>query len=250
MKNSFKNRAHTLIFSHFLERSLIIVLVAMSLSWLVTRNPSQSVLLGLLMLPASYIGDRIKTMQMKQRKQDTQTNLAKEIQGIEIRLMDLENYEEQVYQAISAAQNFNHSLESENQRLRTERFDLSEQISFLQNKQHELVQYCAELNPQKEELQTKLDELDRKIKAANNQKSEIEKELLEKSYNLKVVENSCTFIRQELEQLNQDILEKMQYKENVCRAINVLEQQIQHSILQSQDLTQKEQALHCTLASL
>ena len=42
----------------------------------------------------------------------------------------------------------------------------------------------------------------------------------------------------------------MQYKENVCRAINVLEQQIQHSILQSQDLTQKEQALHCTLASL
>ena len=95
-----------------------------------------------------------------------------------------------------------------------------------------------------------MDELDRKIKAANNQKSEIEKELLEKSYNLKVVENSCTFIRQELEQLNQDILEKMQYKENVCRAINVLEQQIQHSILQSQDLTQKEQALHCTLASL
>ena len=250
MKNSFKNRDHTVIFSHFLERSLVIVLLAMSLSWLVTRNPRQSVLLGLLMLPASYIGDRLKTIQIKQRQQNAQTNLAKEIQGIEIRLMDLENYEEQVYQAISAAQNFNHSLESENQRLRTERFDLSEQISSLQNKRHDLVQDCAELNPQKEELQTKLDELDRKIKAANNQKSEIEKELLEKSYNLKVVENSCTFIRQELEQLNQDILEKMQYKENVCRAINVLEQQIQHSILQSQDLTQKEQALHCTLASL
>lgn len=199
------------------------IVVAIGLGLMITQNVKHSLTMGLVAVSAAYGGNWVRKKQLYYRQKQLKTTLVKEIWGLEERLENLENYEEQLYQAIASAQGFNQNMEIESNRLRTERFYLVDHISNLHQRRDEFYQLFAQLQPQKQKLETVLAELSNKIDQANYQKESLEKRLVETNYNMKLIENSCGFIREELEQLQGDLLKKAQYKEELKQEIQELE---------------------------
>jgi chromosome segregation ATPase len=199
------------------------IVVAIALGLMITQNVKHSLTMGLVAVSAAYGGNWVRKKQLYYRQKQLKTTLVKEIWGLEERLENLENYEDQLYQAIASAQGFNQNMEIESNRLRTERFYLVDHISNLHQRRDEFYQLFAQLQPQKQKLETVLAELSNKIDQANYQKESLEKRLVETNYNMKLIENSCGFIREELEQLQSDLLKKAQYKEELKQEIQELE---------------------------
>jgi len=203
--------------------SVATIVVAIALGFMITQNVKNSLTMGLVAVSAAYGGNWVREKRLHYRQKQLKTALVKEIWGLEERLENLENYEDQLYQAIASAQGFNQNMEIESNRLRTERFYLVDHISNLHQRRDEFYQLFAQLQPQKQKLETVLGELSNKIDQANYQKESLEKRLVETNYNMKLIENSCGFIREELEQLQSDLLKKAQYKEELKQEIQELE---------------------------
>ncbi len=195
--------------------------------YLLTQTWTTALKVMAIALPASYGGQWVQSRRKQQRQQTYHLQLERAVQGLELRLMDLEHYEEQIYQTITSAQEFSQSLEIHNQTLRTERFYLSEQIANLQTKRQELVNRFAELTPQKKQLEQELKQLCANIEQASDRQSELEKSLVESTYNVKIIENSCEFIREELAQLKQEIFEKVQERDHLRHQLKELAEQSQ-----------------------
>ena len=199
------------------------IVVAIALGLMITQNVKHSLTMGLVAVSAAYGGNWVREKRLHYGQKKLKTALVKEIWGLEERLENLENYEDQLYQAIGSAQTFNQNMEAENNQLRTERFYLVDHISNLHQRRDEFYQLFAQLQPQKQKLETVLADLSNKIDQANYQKESLEKRLVETNYNMKLIENSCGFIREELEQLQSDLLKKAQYKEELKQEIQELE---------------------------
>ncbi|BFM41183.1 hypothetical protein [Synechocystis sp. LKSZ1] len=216
----------------------------------VTSKLESALVSGLATIPACW-GNH--WWQERRRHQDQcyrYSQLVYDIQALELRLLELEHYEEQINQVIAVADTFSQRISDENQKLKAEHSHLSRQISALQNKRQELGQRFAELQPQKEQLEAELQELCQQIEITGNHKQEIEKNLIESTYNLKIIENTCYFIREELEQLHQEVLDRVQYREELTQSITSLEQQSQKTNQQLQSMLQQEDQLQTMLAQL
>jgi len=199
------------------------VVVAIALGFVLTKNVENALTMGLVAVTAAYGGNWVREKRIHYRQKQLKTTLVKEILGLEERLENLEKYEDQLYQAIGSAQMFHQNMEMENHQLRTERFYLVDHIANLHQRRDNFYQLFAQLQPQKQKLETVLADLSNKIDQANYQKESLEKRLAETNYNMKLIENSCGFIREELEQLQNDILKKAQYKEELKQEIQELE---------------------------
>ena len=197
--------------------------VAIALGFMITQNVKNSLTMGLVAVSAAYGGNWVREKRLYYRQKQLKTALIKEIWGLEERLENLENYEDQLYQAIGSAQIFHQNMETENNQLRTERFYLVDHIANLHQRRDEFYQLFAQLQPKKQKLETVLAELSNKIDQAKYQKESLEKRLVETNYNMKLIENSCGFMREELEQLQSDLLKKAQYKEELKQEIQELE---------------------------
>lgn len=219
----FRNSPFLFRLNHHLSLGLVTLAVAIALGGMLTKNAKQSLFIGLIGLSAAYSGNWMKEKQYHRTQKLFKTALSKEIQDAETRLEDLEHYEDQLYQAIASAQAFSQVMEMEVNQLRTERFYLVDQISTLHNRRQEFYNLFAELQPKKQALENILTELSQKIEQTTSEKDSLEKRLIETTYNMKLIENSCSFIREELEQLHDDVTQKIQYKETLKQEIQELE---------------------------
>ncbi len=137
--------------------------VAIALGLMITQNVKHSLTMGLVAVSAAYGGNWFREKRLQYGQKQIKTALVKEIWGLEERLENLENYEDQLYQAIASAQGFNQNMEIESNRLRTERFYLVDHISNLHQRRDEFYRLFAQLQPQKQKLETVLGELSNKM---------------------------------------------------------------------------------------
>lgn len=209
----------------------------------ITGKIESACISGLAAIPACWGNHWWQERRRHQAQCYRYSQLVYDIQDLELRLLELEHYEQQINQAIAVADTFSQRLSEENQKLKADHCQLSRQITALHNKRQELGQRFAELQPQKEQLEAELQELGQQIEMTGNHKQEIEKNLIESSYNLKIIENSCSFIREELEQLHQEVLDRVQYRQELTQSITSLEQK-------SQLMLQKEEQLQAMLTQL
>ena len=163
------------------------IVVAIALGLMITQNVKHSLTMGLVAVSAAYGGNWVREKRLHYRQKQLKTALIKEIWGLEERLENLENYEDQLYQAIGSAQIFHQNMETENNQLRTERFYLVDHIANLHQRRDEFYQLFAQLQPKKQKLETVLAELSNKIDQANYQKESLENRLLENNYNMNLI---------------------------------------------------------------
>lgn len=205
----------------------IVVTTTAIVAGFVTRDVKQGLGYCLVPLPGLLLAERWRITRLQQQQTQWHSSLQETINRQEVRLLELEQYENQLNQAIAVTQQVNQDLQADNQSLKSERFLLGQQLAGLKHRWDKLSLQFASLKPQKHQLEQELATLTAVVKRADHHKQTIEQNLRDSSQQLQQIEHSCHAIQGELSHLSEAILEKQHQHQHLSHAIADLERDYQ-----------------------